>query len=344
MTTHPRHPESLSNAANPVPSRVPADRHIEAAARLLPAPPHQREQIARQFLAGARAAGYDLSNMWCTTDPADTKSRIREACLAIEGPGKTAMCFLSGPESGETDDGRDAERGLCLRSMVDHLDPARISLAQALPELHESWAVRAYEHARFTHAGDLSYMELELQSRRRKQPPHPSKPISWPAGIETRSVRDPYTNDRDNLLRVLESSYIDTLDCPELCGLRATDDVLESHLSTGAFDPSLWTLAFEGETPIGCSLVSPIPENGSAELVYIGLSPSGRGRGLGRALLEHSITQLQQHRIERLVCAVDRRNQPAVRLYESLGFQVFSARSAWVHPVRATSTHVGESV
>ena len=337
MTTHPHHPESPQKPAQQVagathtPTLVPPTRYPEAAARLLPAPPHQREQIARQFLAGARAAGYDLSNMWCTIDPADPKSRIREVCLTIEGPGKTAMCFASGPESGQALDDRASERGFLLRTLVEHLSPERVSLAQALPEPHELWAMRAYEEAGFRHAGELAYMELELAGRGRKRPPEPAH---WPEGVRTRCVKNAETTDRSHLLSVLESSYIDTLDCPELCGLRATEDVLASHLATGVFDPSLWTLAFEGDEPIGCSLVSLIPENGSAELVYIGLAPSGRRRGLGRALLEHAITELHRRKIERLVCAVDQRNVPAVRLYKSLDFQVFSSRSAWVHAVR----------
>jgi len=341
MTTHPQHPESIQNAAGYVPMRVPPTRYIEAAARLLPAPPHQREQIARQFLAGAQTAGYDLSNMWCTTTTQDPTSRIREVCLSIEGPGKTAMCFLSGPESGEAADNRVAERAACLRALVQHLPPDRVSLAQTLPEPHELSAIHAFERAGFLHAGNLAYMELELAGRRRHKA---AKPTPWPPGIEVRAVQDPHTTDHQHLLSVLDGSYIDTLDCPELCGLRETEDVLASHIATGDFDPSLWMLAFEDGTPVGCSLVSLIPENGSAELVYIGMTPSGRGRGLGRALLEHAIAELHQRRVERLVCAVDQRNEPAVGLYKSLDFQVFSSRSAWVHPVRAQETHVGESV
>ena len=38
----------------------------------------------------------------------------------------------------------------------------------------------------------------------------------------------------------LDRSYVDTMDCPELCGMRATADILASHKATGEFDPSLW--------------------------------------------------------------------------------------------------------
>lgn len=343
MTTHPRHrdfPESAPRGpALAPPEHIDESLHLQAAMRLIPAPPHERREVARRFLAGTRLAGYDLSNMWGTIDRSSPTAGIREVCLAIEGPGRTAMCFLSGPADGLPEDEHTDERAACIASMLAHLAPERISLAQALPEPEETWAVRAYERAGFTHAGELSYMELELRGKKRA-PSH----TDWPSGVHVRAVDDPHTTDFEHLISALEASYIDTLDCPELCGLRSTEDVLASHLSTGSFDPSLWQLAFEGETPIGCSLVSLIPENGSAELVYIGLAPQGRGRGLGRALLLSAIAELQRRRVERFVCAVDKRNTPAVNLYNELGFQVFSARSAWVRQVRPRRATVGESV
>lgn len=343
MTTHPRHPENASPAradqARPTPVRIDPSLHLQAAMRLIPAAPHDRQEVARRFLAGTRAAGYDLSNMWGTLDTAHPINGIREVCLAIEGPGRTAMCFVSSPADGNDEDDRDAERARCIRTMVAHLPADRVSLAQALPEPEEPWAIRSYERAGFTHAGELAYMELDLTDKRlsRRAP-------TFPDGVTVRLVNDPRSADQEHLISALENSYIDTLDCPELCGLRATEDVLESHLSTGQFDPSLWALAFEGGRAIGCSLVSPIPENGSAELVYIGLAPGARGRGLGRALLERSIADLHQRRIDRLVCAVDQRNAPAVKLYSDLGFQAFSMRSAWVHAVPDDTSNVGGSV
>ncbi len=334
MATHPHHrdfPDSPRGGsdAHLRPERIDPALHLEAAMRLIPAPAHERLEVARRFIAGTKVAGYDLSNMWGTVDRSTPTACIREVCLAIEGPGRTAMCFLSGPRGGSLEDENTQERAMCIASMMAHLDPDRVCLAQTLPEPEETWALHAYERAGFTHAGELSYMQLVLRGKKRVE-----ARTDCPAGVQIRAVHDPHRGDRQHLIDVLDASYIDTLDCPGLCGLRTTEDVLESHLTTGAFDPSLWLLAFENETPIGCSLVSPIPENGSAELVYIGLAPNGRGRGLGRVLLERAISELQRRRTERLVCAVDQRNTPALHLYKGLGFHAFSARSAWVCPVR----------
>jgi len=300
--------------------------------RLLPAPPHERLETARRFLAGTRLAGYNLANMWGTLDTAHPTGGVREVCLTIDGPGRTAMCFVSDPAGGEDDPVRETERAACVEAAWAHLDASKIALAQALPEPHETWASRAFEAAGFTHAGELDYLELDLHAHRKSWD---TPGTGLPEGLRLVSPVLARGEHRDMVIGALEGSYIDTLDCPELCGLRETSDVLESHISTGAFDPALWVVVCAGDRPVGCSLVSPIPENGSAELVYIGLSPEARGKGVGLVLLRRAIAQLRQRRIGRLVCAVDHRNAPARKLYTGLGFRVFSARSAWVRPVRA---------
>lgn len=328
------------------PRHIKPEHYLKAAMRLLPAPPHERMETGRRFLAGARIAGYDLTNMWGTFDENAPTPSIREVCLAIAGPGRTAMCFVSGPHDGVHEDkttGAHAtnERASCIRSVVQGLDPERVCLAQGLTEPHETWAILAYNAAGFTHVGDLAYLELEIPTGRSAGP---GERAEWPEGIEVRAVCDPVGSDAPLLIETLDASYIATLDCPELCGLRPTEDVLASHMATGTFDPSLWLLALEEQKPVGCSLVSLIPENGSAELVYIGLAPLGRGRGLAQAMLQRSIAELRRRRVHRLVCAVDRRNAPAMGLYSRLGFEEFSARSAWVCPIRAERSGVGESV
>jgi ribosomal protein S18 acetylase RimI-like enzyme len=142
----------------------------------------------------------------------------------------------------------------------------------------------------------------------------------------------------DVLLEALNHSYIDTLDCPELCGLRETRDVLASHRDTGEFDPRTWWVLFLKGQARGCALFSNCPELHSAELVYLGLAPDLRGRGLGRLMLSKGLDELrQQHPTWAMTLAVDHRNGPALRLYASLGFKPFGERVALVRPVRGKS-------
>ena len=326
-----RHTKSIMDSIKP--ERIPEALLLQAAKKLVPAPRAEQESAAKRFLAGARSAGFDFQNFWGVIDRTAETPAVREVCLALIGPGRTAMVFVSAPADKAHDpDPAPAERAACALAASANLDPRLVALAQGLPEPDERWAIDAFRDAGFIHVGELAYLRLDL---RRRPPTPPPKTPKWPEGIVVRPVQDlsPASPDRQRLAHVLEHSYRDTLDCPELCGLRDTEDVIESHIATGVFDPDRWMLAFDGSQAVGCILISLIPDNGSAELVYIGLTPEARGRGLGSALLNDSIDRLNGSAAQSLVCAVDRRNIPALCLYDRLGFAEFSSRDAWVKPV-----------
>ena len=63
-----------------------------------------------------------------------------------------------------------------------------------------------------------------------------------------------------------------------------------------------------------------------AKLFNIAVDPAHQRRGLGRALLEHLITQLEQRDVFTLWLEVRASNAPAIALYESLGFNEATVR------------------
>lgn len=137
------------------------------------------------------------------------------------------------------------------------------------------------------------------------------------------------------LLEALEASYVDTKDCPELCGMREATDVLESHKAVGRFDPAIWWLLLEGDAPVGCALFSVSPEHDSLELVYLGLSVAARGRGIGTAFLDEALRRLGDRLLMTggVTCAVDTRNTAALRLYQRAGFRRFGVRIPMIRPL-----------
>ncbi|HHN79001.1 MAG TPA: GNAT family N-acetyltransferase, partial [Phycisphaerales bacterium] len=203
-------------------------------------------------------------------------------------------------------------------------------LLQALPAPEEWWATEAFAGAGMTRLGELAYLKRPLSmpgSGRANQ--------TWPEGVHVRQVRGLEEHlDAPALRAALSRTYIDTLDCPGLCDLRDLDDVIESHRSAGQFDPSLWWIVeYEGR-PEGCVLLSPSPEQDSLELVYMGLGPDLRGRGLGAKILRAAIARAQRCRLRDISCAVDDRNEPARALYARLGFTEFARRIAFVFSTR----------
>lgn len=63
-----------------------------------------------------------------------------------------------------------------------------------------------------------------------------------------------------------------------------------------------------------------------ASLFNIAVHPDYQRRGMGRELLEHVIGELEQRDILTLWLEVRQSNQPALALYESLGFNQVSVR------------------
>jgi ribosomal protein S18 acetylase RimI-like enzyme len=286
------------------------------------------------MVTAAAMHGIDLSWMWGTVDRAGGRPvRVRQVCLVVPGSGKTAMCVLSGPV-GTGADTDHRERVAAIAAAFTYLGvqtEREIRLAQALPDPSEGWAVRAFEDSGFLRVGELAYL-------RRPKPVStmPSAPPVWPSEVEVRVVQGAGPKDagRAELVEALDRSYEATLDCPELCGLRETVDVLESHRATGVFDPKLWWIVLLHGRPHGCMLLNRCPDHGTVELVYLGLSPELRARRIGTALLRMGLDKLDAVGGVPVTCAVDLRNAPALRLYERLGFREFGRRVALVRPVK----------
>ena len=135
---------------------------------------------------------------------------------------------------------------------------------------------------------------------------------------------------------VLQATYVGSLDMPELEGARALDDVLESHKAAGRFVPERWRLGrvLGDAQAFAILLLAEIPGRNAWEVIYLGLTPAARGRGLGRAVLEHAV-DLARGQVPWLELAVDLRNTPALRLYDSAGFVARERRAvhlAIFHP------------
>lgn len=335
----------ISNPAVRGPERLEGTHRVDGAARLAGVPPRERAGDRRTVEAFTKL-GIPLDLMWGTYDVAGQgRVRVRHACLIVPGSGRTAMVFLSSPdESGAlgTVHGQIEELAGCIRAGCDAVarqTPEEIHLVQALPYPEDWWAMEACEGAGFTRLGELLYLRMPL-SAEEAPPPNVND------GFEIRSVdagADGWERDHDVLIRTLDQTYEQTLDCPELCGMRNTVDVLESHRLAGEFDPSTWFLAFEAGEPVGCGLFARVKGRTSVELVYLGVAPSARKRGLARHLMWLGIEAARKAGADELTCAVDGRNAPAIALYERFGMREVGRRVALVRSTRTSEAPLAGS-
>lgn len=274
-------------------------------------------QSATRLLEAAESHGIDMNHLWVSVGSDGVTPR--QACLAVIGTGKASMLFTSAPES------PDQERELAAVIVRCCHDLSGVRLAQALLEEEERAAKAALVAAGFVGVGSLAYMRRPTPRAGEFAPQ-----AAWPDGIGIRTYRP---GDDTAIIAAMDRSYERTLDCPELCGLRDTRDVFESHRATGQWNPKLWWMVERSGRVEGVLLFNPCPEQGSIELVYLGLAPALRGTGLARPLLEHGLAALAPQRERFVTCAVDERNTPARKLYARMGFADFARRIALVKPI-----------
>lgn len=329
-------PKTPARDGSPVGVPVTVELQREALVRLLGGGSSIPDATVQDFLEQAPTFGIDLSLLAAAVAPERDQDRVRQVCLPVIGAGRTVMLFVSGGVGGGPPEA-SRDRAIAIREAVRLARNgygAKAHLIQALAQPRERWAAASFEKAGLKRLTDLYYLAKSLQIREAAgevvagSPIQPLGEAFWPAGISVRAMDTSPEAERD--LRVaLEASYEDTLDCPELAGMRTLDDIIAAHRDVGVFDPALWWLVEREGSLAGCVLLNRCPAQSCVELVYVGISPLVRGLGLGRVLLQRAIAASSPHGRE-LRCAVDARNAPARKLYSSLGFRETERRVAYV--------------
>ncbi len=287
---------------------VPADRRFEAM-RLIR--PETDASALTRFLdhldADPRLAQHALGASQ------DDQGRYRSAVLVLPSPGHTVTyCFASRRATAPT---------ICHLTQwaLETTPPHLAELAQTLLPVHATAMLEGVQQAGMTHLADLHHMHCAIR---------PSKTeATWPEELQIQPASDAM------LMDLLPQTYAGTLDCPALRGLRRTADIVAGHRAGGQCDPELWIAVFDQTQPLGCVLVTLAPDR-TADLAYIGLIPSARGRGLGKHLMRAMLNRLAQRDIRSVRLAVDAKNTPALKLYRQLGFRRIGMQRAAIRSLR----------
>jgi len=176
---------------------------------------------------------------------------------------------------------------------------------------HESFA--AFTRAGFTNPTRL----VELRRAATDEPP-PIRRLAFEPLSES---------NRTAFHRMLLATFEGSLDCPEANGSRSTSELLAGYeeLPTDGFQ-----LVRCGDESAGVLLLSESANGSEGEIAYLGLAPTFRGRGLGSELVSFARRWSMKSGHASLALSVDERNAPAIRIYETHGFQVSGARSVFL--------------
>lgn len=122
-----------------------------------------------------------------------------------------------------------------------------------------------------------------------------------------------------------------SLDSRPLRDLLSIKELLAGFYRRAPQAPQHWYAVSFQNVVVGVLLLAPRPALGRWELMLMGLTPSWRGIGLGRSLLNTAMELAQQAGAPEMVLGVDDVNLPAKRLYEQAGFVCYARQRllAW---------------
>lgn len=315
MTTIARTP-NLANRPGPEVRRVePRDRR-PALALMMTGRANGDDPAVRQFLAFAADHQLDLSRFFA----AYQAGRPLGCALAVPGAGRTAMLFANPLIRGTP----AAAITASARAAIASLDPAATRLVQSLTDPAQKAERAALADAGLTDLAELAYMQRHVETS------IGAPTLRDPAGAGAITATHWSESARPRFERAILQSYEGSRDCPGLLGLRQIDDILAGHRATGVFDPGLWSVFEIDQQPVGVLLLARVPAHDAFELVYLGVSPAWRGRGLGSLLVRYGLGAVAARGGGRMHLAVDAGNAPAVKLYRALGFRANAHKSAMI--------------
>jgi len=198
------------------------------------------------------------------------------------------------------------------------------SLAQSLLISADGAEAESLLGAGFLHLAELTYLvgeTLDVALR----------PVdSSTSGVRELVFESFEPNERARMAGVVERSYVDTLDCPALNGLRTGLEMLDEYEVAGSGGAKLWRFIVHDGRDVGCLILAEHAEQDQVELVYMGLVPEARGQGWGAIVAGESLRIGASLGRARVVLAVDGANRPAVKAYEQVGFLPWEQRSAFI--------------
>lgn len=211
------------------------------------------------------------------------------------------------------------EDGL-LHRLCDEVDGAKSKLAQALLDPDDVAETELLRRHGFDHLGDMFFIARTLTEQDFELSANDGE-FDYETFTEANA---------DRFASVIERTYQGSLDCPFLDGFRTGADALVSHRLPGSFDPNGWRLYRIGSEDVGVLLMNEHPEQDAIELVYFGIVPEFRGRGLGRKVLAHGLQAAAITGRVALYLAVDSGNTYANALYGELGFAELARRRVMI--------------
>jgi mycothiol synthase len=232
------------------------------------------DEAVLEFLGFAAQRKIELGLTWVAL----LGDKIAWSLLPITSPGRTMLLFTPNriPRATPIELARELTQAVCA-----YWRDRGMHLAQFLLDPADRSIIDLYASAGFDLLAELIYLQRTVNQ---------TAGVEVPAGVE---ILHYSAATHGAFAETILRSYEGSLDCPALNGRRDIEDVMTGHKSTGEFDPKLWFLLRQGSDEQGVLILSPVHHSNSLELVYLGLTPEARGKGLANLLMRLALASVQ---------------------------------------------------
>ena len=283
----------------------------ESACRLLVSvrPTLDRDRAAQHYLDLFDSRELDPSGLFVARGEGGA---IRGAMVVQEMPGALGLAWAPTASRGPD---RTAIEDSLVATSCNWLRSRGVKVCQAFAGESDCDAFAPLVRYGFARIAKLADLRWELG------------PIATP---DSRLSYEPLDGEnRAAFTRTLLETFEGSLDCPEITGTRTDEEVLEGYLQEPAIPEQWFAVRLDGK-PLGVVLLDRSHDPAVWELTYLGIAPRFRGRGLGAELVKFALQQAANRGAQAMQLSVDSRNAPALRLYQTLGFQASGEREVFL--------------
>ena len=246
---------------------------------------------------------------------ASVRGRLISAVTVIESPGGLGAVLIPAEHT------PGPQRAATI-ALLEHLQACAwertLAILQVLVDPADRAGQSLVAEAGLEFLAELIYLERSAAD--------PCPPTPEPQGLDFASCSPAH----DALLAdTLELTYQHSKDCPKLTDVRQPSEVVATHRATGIYNPNWWLMATLDGHPAGLLLLAGVHGRNALEVVYMGVVPALRGRGIAHAIMARAVEICRKHDNADLILAVDRDNRPARRLYTRWSLREVARRRAW---------------
>jgi ribosomal protein S18 acetylase RimI-like enzyme len=295
---------------------TPGERFAALSLLFQSMPAEIRSTQVEEFLTGEERGEISFDGLLV----ARAGSQIRGVVLSIMQDDGTAFVW---PAQAAGDVDCDAIIDAFYRKVAGRVDAGEIVSAQSILETTATADREALSRSGFRHLADLFYLQRLLET---PLPPRVDVVMEVTTFSESQNA--------ERFARLVEQTYIDTLDCPDFHEHRSGTEALVSHRCSGDFAAERWKVySIEGRD-VGLLLMNDHPSQDAWEVVYMGVAPDARGCGYGRAMLIDGLHAARSAGRQSVLLAVDAQNAPANRIYGELDFIEVASRAVHVRTAK----------